>query len=339
MAADGRLNAAIIELTGGEVDSQIRELARFEANAAGSIAAQTGAATGAGGHPACGWTSQAFLAAGCGPGAVCDPVLKSEDTAAGCWRPDADGDEAASIAIRLRRFAMTQFALVERAIHGRLLAMWEGIAEPDRAELRWHFICTIRRDAAPEYGQSPIHADTFDGCMVAFALTCNKIQTPIFPAAHFDPPAVEQFAAAAAGRDDGSCRPHQIRLAQAADGSLRTGPPRRARDAVLLVLPGAVAHSIPSGVRLHDEESTDSRGEPLAARADNRWFCRVSVEIVAGGVSQAGAVDGGAWQQWKRPWPAPLPGQRPLREQVCLLTAAHVWGDPGFAALAAARSM
>ena len=189
----------------------------------------------------------------------------------------------------------------------------------------WHFICTIRRDHLPG-GPGPIHADTFDGCMVAFALAANKIQTPIYPAAHFSPPAVVQFVSAATGSDP-TCRPDEIRLALAADGSECCGPPRGTRGApVVVILPGAVAHAIPDRSRLHDEETTDSRGEPLAQAADNRWFCRVSIELIAGGVTQDGARDGGAWEQWRRPWPNPL-----LRRQVARLTAAHVWGDPDFA--------
>ena len=244
---DGRLNAAIIELSGGVVDSQIRALAAFETHAKGSITKQT-----AGGDPdtqpnqqsrsaaSAAWTSHAFLAPGAPPGAVCDAALEEGDTESAWWC--ADGEEAESIAIRLRQFAVRQFALVERAIHGRLLTLWEGIAEGDRADLRWHFICTVRRDHAPG-GAGPTHADTFDGCMVAFALAANKIQTPIFPAAHFDPPAVQQFVSAANGRDP-TCRPDRIQLARAADGGERCGPQRRPRDAVVLILPGAVVRHL-----------------------------------------------------------------------------------------------
>ena len=119
-------------------------------------------------------------------------------------------------------------ALSTPCVHGRLLTVCEG----DRADLRWHFICTVRRDHAPG-GAGPTHADTFDGCMVAFALAANKIQTPIYPAAHFDPPAVQQFVSAASGHDP-TCRPDRIQLARAADGSERCGPQRRPRDAVVL---------------------------------------------------------------------------------------------------------
>lgn len=184
----------------------------------------------------------------------------------------------------------------------------------------------MRRDAAPQFGQNAIHADTFDGSMVAFALMCNKIPTPVFPAAHFEPSAMDQFVQVLRAADgDPKSRPDKIRLKKAPDGSELKGAMRAQRDAVVLILPGAVAHSIPSDIRLHEESSVDSRGEPLANQEDNRWFCRVSIEIIAGGVSQGGATDGGAWAQWQRPWP-PM-----LRQQVSLLTAHHVWGDPEFA--------
>ena len=352
--ARGGLNAAILELSGAQVEAQIRFLADFETHAAGSIRKQQTDADAAkyekdakkgakkenitvdkwkAAHPApaadaqsnqqsthaasASWTSHAFLAPGMNPGAICDPALEGADDDARigpCWRPD--GPAAESIAIMLRQFSMKQFALVERAIHGQLLALWESIGDA-RKELRWHFICTMRRDAA-DFGKHAIHADTFDSTMVAFALTCNKIQTPIFPAAQFDPPAVQQFVKAYNGQD---CRPEVIRLARTADGSDITGPPRPARDAVVTILPPAVAHSIPCDVALHEVESFDSQGRPLATMEDNRWFCRVSIEIIAGGVSQHGATDGGAWKQWKRPWPTAQ-----LRRHVAQLAAGLVWG-------------
>lgn len=135
---EGRLNAAILELSGGEVETQIRFLAAFEKHAAGSIANQQ---TGGGGDPdqqpnaqsrtgPSAWTSHAFLAPSAGPGTVSDPALQECDSAQACWLPD--GPEAESIAIRLRKFAMLQFALVERSLHGRLLALWESIPKAER---------------------------------------------------------------------------------------------------------------------------------------------------------------------------------------------------------------
>jgi hypothetical protein len=148
------------------------------------------------------WTSYAFLAAGAGPSAVCDPALEKNNTAQAHWFPD--GHEAEDIASIFREFSARQFAMVERALHGRLLAAWESIPAVDRPKLRWHFICT---------------------------------------------------------------------------------------------------------------------GKTLAGDEDNRWFCRVSLEIIAGGVSQADARDGGAWGQWRQPWPTTA-----LRQSVAVLTAEHVCG-------------
>ena len=83
----------------------------------------------------------------------------------------------------------------------------------------------------------------------------------------------------------------------------------------------AVAPAIPAAGALHDADSTlDSQGQPLASAADERWFCRVSIELIpAQGIAAADAAD--AWGMWKRAWPA---GR--LRERVALLTAEHVWG-------------
>ena len=64
MGDASRLYATIMEVAGAEVDSQIRLLAAFEENAAGSIAA--GNAT---------WEVDGFLGGGINPGAICDASL------------------------------------------------------------------------------------------------------------------------------------------------------------------------------------------------------------------------------------------------------------------------
>ena len=78
---------------------------------------------------------------------------------------------------------------------------------------------------------------------------------------------------------------------------------------------------------MHDVESFDSRGNPLATKDDNRWFCRVSIEIVP---ARGGKVDGGAWSQWGNGWQDGALSVG-VRQEVARLAAEHVWGDPAFA--------
>jgi hypothetical protein len=209
-----------------------------------------------------------------------------------------------------------------------------GDEAPSIKELRWHYICTIRRDSENEFKKHAIHADTFDGTLLAFALTSNKIPTPVYPGAYFQSNAIDLFMNAAEGKLDNTCRPKSIRLAKdTQNGKLLTGVKRKPRDCSILILPAAVAHSVPSNVRLGMEESFDSNGEQFASKDDNRWFCRVSIEIIPGGSSHMNAHDGGAWQQWMRKWPTNENGK--LRKLVCCLAAKHIWGDPDFARYAA----
>jgi hypothetical protein len=235
----------------------------------------------------------------------------------------ADELEAQSIEKRLREFTARHCAFIERSLHGRLLALWEGIPAQIRPLLRWHFIVTMRRDAN-DFGANPLHADTFDGTMVAFALMCNKITTPVYPSAHFSPPALERFVAEAAGQP-GVTRPSDIHL-RSCD---HRGPRYTQRDGTILVLPPSVCHSIPNDIQLNTVSTVDSRGETLATKDYARWFCRVSIEIIP---ANEGNTEGGAWHQWQQAWP-----DRQTRQHVALLAAEHVWGvDPSF--LAAAKA-
>ena len=114
------LNAAIMELSGGAVEASIRALAAFEYGAAGSIQSQ-------GGGPAM-WMSHIFGGPGGNPGEVCSPTFAAGDVPGGASF-HVDDAEAASIANGLRSFAVAHVALVERSIHGRLLALWEALGE------------------------------------------------------------------------------------------------------------------------------------------------------------------------------------------------------------------
>jgi hypothetical protein len=203
--------------------------------------------------------------------------------------------------------------------------MWEALAVEERAQLQWHFIITMARDCV-SIDEELIHADTFDGTMVAFALMSNKLPTPIYPAAQFDGPnALQRFVQEASGVP-GITRP-PVHVPQGL-----TGPLRQARAASLVMLSPAVAHAVPAEAGLHaaNSASVDSQGQPLASAADHRWFCRVSIELIPAAAQGVAAAD--AWAMWKH---AAWPGNR-LRERVALLVAEHVW-DADAAFVAAAR--
>ena len=313
----GCLRPAILELCGCEVDAQILRLGSLERDAAGLVAA-----AGSQLH----LTAHYLLPAGAAPGAATEPSLQqyrqSDDGA-----PAAIACEGAATQVRfaLRCFAARQFALVERSLHGRLTALHESIPAAVRGGLCFHFILTVRRDTGALGTGNPVHADTFDGTMLAFALMCTKVPTPVYPAAAFEPSALQRFVQEAAGTP-GVTRPAEIHAQPAT-------PARAAREGCLLLLPPAVAHSIPNTAAcIEAGEAVSEQGVVLSRANQARWFCRVSVEVVPA-PSAGGAAVGGAWDQWAREWP----GGPDTRGRVALLAARHVWGDADFAEQARAR--
>ena len=319
-ALDGRLRPAILELCGSEVDAQILRLRSLEEGAAGLVAS---AAAAGGALPPL--TAHYLLPAGAAPGAAADPSLQ-QDLQSDDGPPAAIVCEGAAHHVRysLRRFAAQQFALVERALHGRLCALHGAIPAAVRQGLCFHFILTVRRDTGALGEQNPVHADTFDGTMLAFALMCTKVPTPVYPAAAFAPSALERFVQEAAGAP-GVTRPAEIHAQPAT-------PARAAREGCLLLLPPGVAHSIPNtALPIEAGEAVSEQGVLLSRAGEARWFCRVSLEVVPAPPAGAAAA-GGAWAQWTRQWPGADAGaQRGTRMRVALLAARHVWGDAEFA--------
>jgi hypothetical protein len=168
------LRPAILEVAGAEVEAQIRSLAGFEAGAAGMIAEGCDL-----------WMSHCFLQPGA-PSRGLSSAFGERDTAEAAWLAEGGAER---IAIRLRTFCAAQAALVERQVRPRLDAAWAAIEAqlPGlRQHLRFHAIFTVRRDNRDtEMAGNAPHADTFDGTMCCFALTSNKVGTPVFPAAEF----------------------------------------------------------------------------------------------------------------------------------------------------------
>lgn len=309
---DGTLCPTIIELSGGDIDKQIRELSSFEQHAKASI--KEGVSC---------WQMHALLPSGEGPGGVCHPSIDVH--------PLKSDDPSAGVAIRLGSFARQQFTIVERSLHGRLMDVWTALNEDERELLQWHFIINVTRETAT-VGTHPIHADTFDGTIAAFALMSNKVPTPVYPAAEFGanglPTALDRFVSEVSGGQ--STRPSDEILVSPG----WEGPIRQPRNSNITILPPSVAHANPS-VDIHAPTSStmDSLGRLLASPADNRWSCRVTIEVIPAGSSSPSPRGGGGGIPldengallWRRPWP------RGLRERVAYLVAFHVWGDKAFA--------
>jgi hypothetical protein len=165
--------------------------------------------------------------------------------------------------------------------------------------------------------------------MCAFALMSTKAPTPVYPATAFEPSALARFVAEAPGTP-GIARPAEVHVQPAS-------PARPARAGCLLILPPAVAHSIPNAPHaIECGAAASEQGALLSSEGAARWFCRVSLEVVPAppphplGGSQAGGGAGGAegaWGLWQREWP----GGPDTRRRVALLAARHVWGDADFA--------
>ena len=198
--------------------------------------------------------------------------------------------------------------------------MWEAIPDDVRCNLRLHFILTVRRDAGCMGERHLVHADTFDGTMCAFGLMSTKVPTPIFPAATFEPSALERIVLEAAGADR-TIRPPEIHtISESA---------RPSREGRLVILPPSVAHSIPNiADSVESQSATSELGTLLSKVGDTRWFCRVSIKMVPDGPP----VDG-AWNQWRRTWP----GGADTRRRVALLVVRYVWGGGALAERARAQ--
>jgi hypothetical protein len=108
----------------------------------------------------------------------------------------------------------------ERNLHGQLSALHESIPAAVRNGLCFHFILTVLRDTGALGTHNPVHADTVDGTMLSFALMCTKVPTPIYPAAAFEPSALERLAQEAAGNPQ--CRDPTQPATPASTGNVKT---------------------------------------------------------------------------------------------------------------------
>eukprot|EP01050_Picozoa_sp_SAG11_P031005 SAG11_NODE_9426_length_913_cov_0.859951_2_plen_228_part_01 len=155
----------ITELTGACVEQNIRRLGQLETNFAGLVSEGQSS-----------FLASTLLDRGEDPGALCDPRLAADS------EKFKAVEDAVRVANEFRGFCFEHSKLVERAMHGKLLAVWEGLSPDEQGQLRFHCITTITRSTA-EGRPSSAHADSFDGTICYFALMSTKIGTNIYPAA------------------------------------------------------------------------------------------------------------------------------------------------------------
>jgi hypothetical protein len=222
-------NADITELTGWHVEENIRRLGRFEINFKGLV--------GSGEKE---FLASTLLDPGEGPGGLCDPA-----TILPTARKFKAAGKAVHVANEFGGFCLDQFRLVERSMHGKLLAVWESLTLAERQQLRFHSIMTVAR--SEKSGQESAHADSFDGTMCCFALMSTKIGTIIYPGAQVAWRDREKTQATTP-RDQflhemsngaGQPRPGALRYN---DGTL--GPERVWKAGSCVVLPPSVCHQI-----------------------------------------------------------------------------------------------
>lgn len=321
------LNVDIIEVTGHQVEEQIRSLAAFEKKAAGCVA-----------KGEFGFMGHAVVSPGIPSTAIQNlSAVDTKEVRFAC----ASNDPSNEIAVSFRGFCAKQFALVEEHLQVRLRRLYDELDISERELVCFHFIMTMKRYPCRKemLADQPIHADSFDGTICSFALMSTKMGTPIYPAGLFSVAPLDQFVQESFGGFGGfECRPPEIRLqTNAASNRPISNALRPWRDGSLVILPAAVPHSIPNGY-VHDFQSSSHAGEMFASFDDPRWFTRVTLEIV-----HKDGVDFGKnpFGQWQNGWPTVTSptGQvySPLRLKVSYLVAKHVWNNENFASMARKR--
>ena len=267
-----------------------------------------------------------LLDPGEGPGAFCDYQLAAAEST-----KFKAVDEAVQVANEFRGFCFDQFTMVERSMHGKLMAVWESLTKEEQAQLRFHSIMTVNRSTASDEGSH--HADSFDGTICCFALMSNKIGTKIYPGAQVtqvtweegqnpEPttPQSQFVEEMKVGCDGPRQRPAALRYNS-------VGPERGWRDGCCVILAPSVCHKIAEHKATDpsvNDATVGSDGQVLATHTDPRWFCRVTLEIIpAGAAAQKnhGVVNPFGLHSMD-PWPSVE-----LRRKVCMLVKDHCWGS------------
>ena len=166
----------------------------------------------------------------------------------------------------LRRAAAAVLACTTTAMENRLTKLLDEVkkALPHGERISMGCDVTIRRTvgehgtAAPweKHDPSSIHADSWDGTILAFGLTCTKLGTPVYPAANFPLPVATFLAQSRSGRS--------IALQLQDDA----GPRRPWKPGSLVVMPACTAHSKPDPLLETDPS-------PNIAR----WFSRANIRV------------------------------------------------------------
>eukprot|EP00049_Salpingoeca_infusionum_P020528 m.364318 g.364318 ORF g.364318 m.364318 type:complete len:330 (-) comp26567_c0_seq1:36-1025(-) len=309
------LKPDIIEVTGLNVESQIRQLMGLESVLEDAISALQG-------HSKV-WFAQVLASPGCFPDVMLSPELATRDTAECAF---GSKDEELKGKPEVRQFCTQQVALVVEQLLPRLRTVWLELSEEERNALCFHAVVTIQRSEGTRI-VGPIHSDSFDGTLCAFGLMSSKIGTPIYPQGqvawvqHKERPpmrttALSQFLEESDGTP-GVCRPGKLRYDEH-----QIGPCRVWRSGSLVIMPSCVCHAIASHKACDarvDDHTVAQDGTELASSSAPRWFCRITLQIIPAGPTVRVARD--PWRQFSRhAWPSIA-----LRRRVAYLNCKHVW--------------
>lgn len=177
---------------------------------------------------------------------------------------------AAELGAPLRAFYACLMDEVQQLMHEPLQALGAALAASVTTRglrLQLHTILTVSRTPAEaEYRHELLHADAFDGTVLALAFLCSKMGTRLFPNARFVEPPLEQFLRESrSGKRNGFSR-----VVEGKEGAMERLSPRQ-----LLILSAAVAHARPDGrVDAH-------------APIGPRWFARAHLELRPAGGPKA----------------------------------------------------
>lgn len=297
----------ITELTGAQVEDNIRRLGQFERNFAGLVKE---------GHSS--FLASTLIDVGEGPGGLCDFAHPT------CNKFKATG-EAVRVANEFRGFCFEQFALVERALHGKLLSVWDALTPDERAQLRFHCIMTVNRSTVSNLKSA--HADSFDGTICYFAvMSSNKVGTNIYPAAQVawrDAKRTQTTTPQAQFLEEMEVKNARAPALRYNDDEL--GAERGWRSGSCVVLAPSVCHQIAKHQATDptvDDATVGLDGSVLATATDPRWFCRVTLEITPAGekAQKVHGIDNPFSLHSKDDWPSGL------RSKVCMLVKEHCWG-------------
>lgn len=203
---------------------------------------------------------------------------------------------------KFREFCIEYARIVEQTIGYKIKLMKQEASDDLFNRVKLIATVTMRRQEGSTTRNGDLHADSFDGTILAFALVSSRDGTVIYPyprgrcqvsdtkeSSPVSRTPLEQFE-----RESRSgSHPARIRWSPE-EFPLNHDAPREWRSQTMVILPAATPHCVPQ----------------LSAAAENggaRWFARLTLQLT------------GNWASAEE------------RLSIAKLVAKHVWGDTSFA--------